>query len=696
MESGAGMRLVRNAAFHHKSLIMSSYQVLARKWRPQNFADMIGQDHVLRALVNALDNQRIHHAYLFTGMRGVGKTTIARIFAKCLNCETKGVSAEPCGTCSACVDIDAGRFFDLIEVDAASRTKVDETRELLENVPYAPASGRYKVYLIDEVHMFSTHSFNALLKTLEEPPEHVKFLLATTDPQKVPVTVLSRCLQFNLKRMPATRLADYLSHILDSESMAHDKPALDLIARAADGSVRDSLSLVEQAAAFGGGEVRANDVESMLGRVSTDRLIELISTLAEGDAKTLFEQVDALAEYAPDYVQITGEMLSLLHGIAMLQTVPESADNDQANTEQLQALAQRISAEELQLFYQIGQHARRDMPHSSDQREAFDMALMRMMAFAPQTAEPANIAASNSAASAGGASVAVNTKPAAAAGPTTGAKEALAAAQAEAVQPAVSAIPANTNTPKTAPATAADKDEPAAAAKKKGAKKSSTELSLAAAAMAAANAPDDDKPAKPEKKTPVKPIEPKPNAVRAPATHVEQTQTPADNIAAAPSSDNGAKPSDRAIDKASAVSETPSLAEPLSLESINTASWPDTIEKLGLSGMPKQLASQCVVNTREGSTLHLQIEEAQSHLQTAQFSARLQTALSERTRTDVTIDITPVEGELQTPARIDQKNKDDALAAARVAIDEDPMVKQLLSSVDGVVDVNSVQPVDDK
>ncbi len=674
MESGAGMRLVRNAAFHHKSLIMSSYQVLARKWRPQNFADMIGQDHVLRALVNALDNQRIHHAYLFTGMRGVGKTTIARIFAKCLNCETKGVSAEPCGTCSACVDIDAGRFFDLIEVDAASRTKVDETRELLENVPYAPASGRYKVYLIDEVHMFSTHSFNALLKTLEEPPEHVKFLLATTDPQKVPVTVLSRCLQFNLKRMPATRLADYLSHILDTESMAHDKPALDLIARAADGSVRDSLSLVEQAAAFGGGEVRANDVESMLGRVSTDRLIELISTLAEGDAKTLFEQVEALAEYAPDYVQITGEMLSLLHGIAMLQTVPESADNDQANTEQLQALAQRISAEELQLFYQIGQHARRDMPHSSDQREAFDMALMRMMAFAPQTAESTNIAASNSAASAGGASGAANTNE------------------------------ANTNEANTkdgavknkaAPATASDKDEPAVVAKNKGAKKTSAELSLAAAAMAAANAPDDDKPAKPEKKTPVKPSKPKPTAVRTPTTHVEQTQMPTDDIASvqtAPSSDNGAKLSDKAIDNAF-VSEAPSLPESLSLESINAASWPDTIEKLGLSGMPKQLASQCVVNTREGTTLHLQIEEAQSHLHTAQFSARLQTALSERTRSDVTIDITPVEGELQTPARIDQKNKDDALAAARVAIDEDPMVKQLLSSVDGVVDINSVQPV---
>jgi len=251
-------------------------------------------------------------------------------------------------------------------------------------VPYAPASGRYKVYLIDEVHMFSTHSFNALLKTLEEPPEHVKFLLATTDPQKVPVTVLSRCLQFNLKRMASTRLADYLSHILDAESMDHDKAALELIARAADGSVRDSLSLVEQAAAFGGGEVRANDVESMLGRVSTDRLIELIAAIGDADAKSLFERVETLAQYSPDYIQVMGELLSLLHRMAMLQSVPESINDSLAGSDRLCELSSRISAEQIQLYYQIGQHARRDMPYSSDQREAFDMALLRMIAFAPQ------------------------------------------------------------------------------------------------------------------------------------------------------------------------------------------------------------------------------------------------------------------------------------------------------------------------
>lgn len=361
-----------------------SYKVLARKWRPQHFRDMLGQEPVLRALVNALDSNRLHHAYLFTGMRGVGKTTIARIFAKCLNCETNGVSSDPCGTCSACQDIDGGRFFDLIEVDAASRTKVESTRELLENVPYAPASGRYKVYLIDEVHMFSTHSFNALLKTLEEPPEHVKFLLATTDPQKVPATVLSRCLQFNLKRMSPGILTEYLAKILNEEAIEHELPALDLIARASEGSVRDALSLVEQAAASGEGAVRAADVESMLGRASVERLLSLIETLATGDMPALFAQVEELAQYAPEFSELLGEILSLLHRVAMLRTVPGSVSDATPGFSRLSRLAAELDPDIVQLFYQIGLHARRDMPFAPDTREAFDMALLRMNEFRPQ------------------------------------------------------------------------------------------------------------------------------------------------------------------------------------------------------------------------------------------------------------------------------------------------------------------------
>ncbi|MFK8078746.1 MAG: DNA polymerase III subunit gamma/tau [Granulosicoccus sp.] len=369
-----------------------SYKVLARKWRPHHFRDMLGQEPVLRALVNALDSNRLHHAYLFTGMRGVGKTTIARIFAKCLNCEANGVSSDPCGSCSACQDIDAGRFFDLIEVDAASRTKVESTRELLENVPYAPASGRYKVYLIDEVHMFSTHSFNALLKTLEEPPEHVKFLLATTDPQKVPATVLSRCLQFNLKRMSPGLLTDYLAKILVQEEIEHELPALELIARASEGSVRDSLSLVEQAAASGEGAVKAVDVESMLGRASVDRLLSLIETLAAGDMPALFNQVEELAQYAPEFSELLGEILSLLHRIAMLRTVPGSVSDGSPGFSRLSTLAAQLDPDVVQLFYQIGLHARRDMPFAPDTREAFDMALLRMHTFKPQGAEGAAVA----------------------------------------------------------------------------------------------------------------------------------------------------------------------------------------------------------------------------------------------------------------------------------------------------------------
>ena len=686
---------------------MSSYQVLARKWRPQQFSDMIGQEHVLRALINALDNQRIHHAYLFTGMRGVGKTTIARIFAKCLNCETNGVSSNPCGTCSACKDIDGGRFFDLIEVDAASRTKVDETRELLENVPYAPASGRYKVYLIDEVHMFSTHSFNALLKTLEEPPEHVKFLLATTDPQKVPVTVLSRCLQFNLKRMASTRLADYLSHILSAESMEHDKPALELIARAADGSVRDSLSLVEQASAFGGGEVRSADVESMLGRVSTDRLIDLLGAIGEADAKTLFEQVDALAEYSPDYVQITGELLSLLHRMAMLQSVPDSANEAIAGTDRLQELATTFSAEEIQLYYQIAQHARRDMPYSSDQREAFDMALLRMIAFAPQMDIPG--------ATLQGATQAQPSAAASAAAPA-------AAKQSDApVKPTATKVSpgraqaSNAAVKESVPAIATTQAPTAAPAEKKTKKISSAARELAAAAIAAANAPDTELPGKPGRgrvsaastnppaansaqkdqaqKDQAQKDQAQKDQAQSSATQAKQTATAASSItSAAPSTAPAASPASPAKTVKPAVPEKP--FEPVALESLNVDNWAATVTQLNLSGMPKQLAAQCVFHTREGTRLNLQLEEQQEHLNTPQFNARFQTAISEYTATDVTIEIEMVKTELNTPARVFQKGEDDAMAAAHVAINEDPLVKELLSGVDGVVDASSVRPVD--
>ncbi|HEB97722.1 MAG TPA: DNA polymerase III subunit gamma/tau [Sedimenticola thiotaurini] len=359
-----------------------SYQVLARKWRPRTFQEMVGQEHVVRALSNALDNDRLHHAYLFTGTRGVGKTTLARIFAKSLNCE-RGVSSTPCGECSICREVDEGRFVDLLEVDAASRTKVDQTRELLDNVPYAPVRGRYKVYLIDEVHMFSGGSFNALLKTLEEPPPHVKFLLATTDPQKVPVTVLSRCLQFNLKRLPFQQIRDYLRQILEQEQVEHELPALDLLARGADGSMRDALSLMDQAIAFGGGRVREAEVRSMLGTIARERVHDLLDALAAGDAAGVMRQVGELAEMAPDFAGVLQDLLTLLHRVALAQAVPDALDDSSGDGERVKLLAQGMDPADVQLFYQIGLLGQRDLPLAPDPRSGFEMVLLRMLAFRP-------------------------------------------------------------------------------------------------------------------------------------------------------------------------------------------------------------------------------------------------------------------------------------------------------------------------
>jgi len=586
-----------------------SYKVLARKWRPRHFRDMIGQEPVLRALINALDTGRLHHAYLFTGMRGVGKTTIARIFAKCLNCETNGVSANPCGECSACTDIDAGRFFDLIEVDAASRTKVDETRELLENVPYAPASGRYKVYLIDEVHMFSTHSFNALLKTLEEPPEHVKFLLATTDPQKVPVTVLSRCLQFNLKRMAGRPLTDYLQKILDAESIDYERPALELIARAAEGSVRDSLSLVEQAAAFGEGVIRQHEVEAMLGRVSIDRLLGLVELLGRGDLPSLFSEVDSLAEYAPDFSELLGELLTLLHHIALIQTVPGGLDESTPGLERLTGLASDVAADKVQLFYQIGLHARRDMPYVPDPREAFDMALLRMHTFAPHDGVPI---------------------PAVAGTATTPEKSGNTQSP-----PARAVLPPASNT-KPAP-------------------------QLAVRGSVSAGAIDAVKP-----------------------TAAADIRVSADSV------DRGERAAPKAV-----VESGDKASSGLPPQKLEPDDWPATIIRLGLSGMPRQLADHCLLSTHEQNVVNLQLAAESEHLNSPRFAARVQSALSEWLGVEIKLNIAIGSDMLETPAKLKARSDADALDSARQAIDTDPVVKKLIAGVDGAIDPDSVKSISD-
>jgi DNA polymerase-3 subunit gamma/tau len=359
-----------------------SYLALARKWRPRSFAELVGQEHVRLAISNALTQGRVHHAFLFTGTRGVGKTTIARILARCLNCE-KGPTATPCGVCSACKEIDEGRFVDLIEVDAASRTKVDDTRELLENVQYSPTRGRYKVYLIDEVHMLSTHSFNALLKTLEEPPPHVKFLLATTDPQKLPVTVLSRCLQFNLKRLPVSLICEHLAKVLTAEKIANEPAALKLVAQAADGSMRDALSLMDQLIAFGGGKVDEAGARNMLGTIDRDHVTRLARALAAGDAAKLLETARSLEEFSPDYGQALDDLASLLTRVALRQLVSGYEGDEMFDTALIEELGAAISAEDVQLYYQTAILGRRDLGFAPDPRTGFEMTLVRMLAFRP-------------------------------------------------------------------------------------------------------------------------------------------------------------------------------------------------------------------------------------------------------------------------------------------------------------------------
>jgi len=418
-----------------------TYEVLARKWRPKTFAEMVGQSHVLRALTNALDQNRVHHALLFTGTRGVGKTTLARILAKSLNCE-EGVSSTPCGKCSACVELDEGRFIDLIEVDAASRTKVEDTRDLLENVQYAPSRGRYKVYLIDEVHMLSEKSFNALLKTLEEPPPHVKFLLATTDPQKLPVTILSRCLQFNLKRIPEQWIAEHLQNVLDKEGIAYETAALQSLARVGDGSMRDALSLLDQAIAHCGGKLVADQVSDMLGTIDQQYVQDMARALASADGSQVMKVVAALSEKAPDYAAVLDALNSLFHRIALAQWVPDALDEGYGDVDTIRQLAGSVLPEDVQLFYQIGLIGRRDLSLAPDPRSGFEMVLLRMLAFQPDqalpvtdgqgavakqprqtaavTSQPANVTA--------GASVSVQAQPASATTVTTGSVASTAAA----------------------------------------------------------------------------------------------------------------------------------------------------------------------------------------------------------------------------------------------------------------------------
>lgn len=665
-----------------------SYQVLARKWRPRLFREMVGQTHVLQALINALDHDRLHHAYLFTGTRGVGKTTIARILAKCLNCEA-GVSSEPCGVCSACREIDEGRFVDLIEVDAASRTKVEDTRELLDNVQYAPSRGRFKVYLIDEVHMLSSHSFNALLKTLEEPPAHVKFLLATTDPQKLPVTILSRCLQFSLKNMPPERVVEHLRHVLGEEAVSFDEESLWLLGRAADGSMRDGLSLTDQAIAYGNGALRAEEVRSMLGTIDHGQVFQLLDTLAAGDATSLLNVVGQLAEQGADFAGVLAELISTLQRLAVAQVIPDAVDNSQGDQARLLDLAGRISAEDVQLFYQLALHGRRDLPLSPSPRGGFEMALLRMLAFRPGTLEDAYGKASE---------------------PPMGKLPGASQAKADpaAARPARDAIvlvsEPEANLPSPAPrlgagASAAPRVEPR-----------DIGLQPSAEPVRAAVVPNspDDRLVQPVASTP--PATTRPMAVGTPVKP-PQPEPPAEWLQAPPLETEGeAGDDDEPVDLSEYLNEWNIVEQleqraPVSTDagdevsnlppaSGEAASWLEIMPSLGLSGLTQSIAAHCQLVSRADGRWCLHLDPGHSALYNENHRLRLQQALADHLGGAVELQVLVQAPTQETPAVAAARRKVARQKDAEASIQTDPLVKRLMNEFAAQICEDSIRPLD--
>ncbi|MER1004323.1 DNA polymerase III subunit gamma/tau [Pseudomonas aeruginosa] len=675
-----------------------SYQVLARKWRPRSFREMVGQTHVLKALINALDNQRLHHAYLFTGTRGVGKTTIARILAKCLNCET-GVSSTPCGECSVCREIDEGRFVDLIEVDAASRTKVEDTRELLDNVQYSPTRGRYKVYLIDEVHMLSSHSFNALLKTLEEPPPHVKFLLATTDPQKLPVTILSRCLQFSLKNMPPERVVEHLTHVLGAENVPFEDDALWLLGRAADGSMRDAMSLTDQAIAFGEGKVLAADVRAMLGTLDHGQVYGVLQALLEGDARALLEAVRHLAEQGPDWGGVLAEILNVLHRVAIAQALPEAIDNGQGDRERVLALAQALPAEDVQFYYQMGLIGRRDLPLAPDPRSGFEMVLLRMLAFRPADADGAprtplkDLGISKATTDPANSPVAGAASPAPVAA-VAPAPVVAAPVEAPAAPPAAPSAPPAAVEARVAEAVV---EEPAAAAEV-------VDLPWEEPAPSLAAEP-----------------EPEPLAVEAPsvppAVAVEAVvETVLEALPAAlpvapdeqDEQDDEPPPADDYyevdMDTLAYLDAAPEpdvvvVEEPLPAAKPATglaAEWLELFPRLGLGGLTASIGANCTLVAADDDHWHLHLDPGQSALFNATQQRRLNDALNQHLGRTLKLEVTLQKPEQETPAQAAARRRAERQRAAEASIDADPLVRQLREQFAAVVRDGTIEPLEAK
>lgn len=626
-----------------------SYQVLARKYRPAVFSEMVGQEHVLQVLINALDLNRLHHAYLFTGTRGVGKTTIARILAKCLNCEA-GLTSEPCGECSSCREISEGRSIDLIEVDAASRTGVDDTRELLENVQYLPSRSRYKIYLIDEVHMFSKSSFNALLKTLEEPPEHVKFLLATTDPKKLPVTVLSRCLQLNLRNMTPESIVSYLQTVLVSENVEFEEAALWQLGRAADGSMRDALSLADQAIAYGKGFVGDQDVRNMLGGVDQREVYNFLQALINGDAKQLLDHIREVAQYAPDYPGMLADFLSLLHRIAIAQVVPDAVDNSQGDRESVAQLSARLHPEDIHLYYQIGLIGQRDLPLAPDAQSGFEMIMLRMLAFTPRSVvgnresvrEPLPEKAPQ-----------VETP----AAPTEKQSEVVTASgsQNSHITKMLAKINGESGGSGSAKKPETDSGSPAAGSGSKLQESRATQSS----------APD------------LKQQQYMQSAPASAEVVPEQNQMRANTPDYGEASDADA--SEPEID----------AATPVNL----VADWSKLLPQLELSGVAHNLASNCILEKTEGSKCFLRLSEQHASLWNKNYEARIARALSGYFNSTMEVEITLGELDTETPAQFQLRVKQEKVASALVTIQEDENVKRLLEDFDAKLVTESVRPI---
>jgi DNA polymerase-3 subunit gamma/tau len=650
-----------------------SYQVLARKWRPRIFAEMAGQQHVLQALINALDHDRLHHAYLFTGTRGVGKTTIARILSKCLNCEV-GVSSVPCGECSSCTEIGEGRFIDLIEVDAASRTGVDDMRELLDNVQYAPSRGRYKIYLIDEVHMLSKSSFAALLKTLEEPPPHVKFLFATTDPQKLPITVLSRCLQFNLKNLSAERITEHLQFVLGEEQVPFEEAALWSLARAADGSMRDALSLTDQAIGHGGGQVNEGEVSAMLGTIERSYVVDICQALISGSGTELLAAIGRMAEQAPDYDAALTDILSVWHQVAIVQTVPEALDKGVANYTELLALAAAVSREDTQLFYQICLLGRKDLQLSPDAKSGFEMVMLRALAFRPQT------------------SAQVGSGP-----------KAVAKAQASAaVAPPLEVEPSGKKPEAVVTAVVDDRPplEPAVEA-------------VADAVAEAVSAPEST-----VKPVTAAPVEPTAQLVVESPVEVyqksvqptgydgvqEAVQKTVDGAVGQPIEETVDETIKETIEEASEKPsqertplQTPEAAPapaPIPLERFTPDNWIQLRRQLSIGASLGEIASHCLYLGRSGQQLNFLIDSDHNSLYDEPHQEQFSEALSDYFQQPVTVDITLGVAEKETPRAATTREKAERLVEAVDSLNQDPAVVKFKQLFDGELDERSVRPID--